>query len=103
MLLDFVYMYVEFAEHENYGEGLRLSEGVVAVTVFSDYIRLENSALVVMKEGLLPDSEYFGKFACGKVFSVLFHFGLMSSFCVAAAAAVYADFTTDEGAVDEFF
>lgn len=56
-----------------------------------------------MKEGLLPDTEDFGKFACGKVFSVLFHFGLMFSFCVAAAAAVYADFTTDEGGVDEFF
>lgn len=27
----------------------------------------------------------------------------MFSFCVAAAAAVYADFTTDEGGVDEFF
>ena len=35
-----------------------------------------------MKEGLLPDTEDFGKFACGKVLSVLFHFGLKSSFCM---------------------
>ena len=105
MVLYFVDMYIKLPQHQDYSKGFKLGEGIVAVAIFVDDVRLENAAVVVVEKRLLLYSEYSGELACCEVFSVLFHSGLKSSLTCpdCLTAAVYDDFTIDGVEVDEFF
>ena len=115
VVLYFVDMYIKLPQHQDYSKGFKLGEGIVAVAIFVDDVRLENAAVVVVEKRLLLYSEYSGELACCEVFSVLFHLDLPTSFIPAGVVAlydtaapvqevkVYVDFTTYRRRAGEFF
>ena len=70
---DFLYTDTQLPQHDKDRESFRLRIGIVAIAVFPGQVRFENTALVVVEQGLFFDSEQLGELPGREIGFVFFH------------------------------